>query len=475
LTASLICGAVACRTVSTESDAKARRSSIKPPIFPVLEWQSHRGGPLKEPFFLQTQPYTVEVALDAKPTSKEKIAATFTINDGNGEVLTDRKISIKLRGFTSLDFPKKQYGINIVNDQGKDAPISILGMAAADEWVLSAPYNDKSLLRDILTYNLSNLIGRRAPKTRIVNLILNVTGQAPENMGIYVITEKNTFGPGRIDVPKKNEKGTAFLATFDHQHEGDNVIWSGRETDVILEYPSLEKITPEQSKEFLTKFNDVEALVSNPKGQGWDNIFEDHLDLSSAVDFFIIQELARNIDGFRLSSSFYIPPKGKIFFGPLWDFNIAYGNASHENGIQYEGWRSQEKGVWFGPLLAHPKFCKAMTARWTAARSEGSLSNDTIFNVIDQQAKIMEPLVEQNFKRWPSLGKHLWPNPYWLASWQDEKDALKSWISLRTEWMDKTVAALDCDAVVVSPPPVVTPNEPDSGEVDRWRDREPMR
>lgn len=415
-----------------------------PPFFPIKEWMNHTGGAKLEPYFLQDQLYHFDIELVAIPTNRDKVKALLKISDSQGAVLTESDIEIKLRGYTSMNFLKKQYGFTLLDKKGKEKDMSLLAMPAAEDWVISAPFNDKSLLRDILAYNVSNLLGRHAPRTRIISLTMHVLGQEPERMGIYVLTEKNTIGPGRIDIPKKNALGTSFLALFDHPHEGDNVVWRGRDTDLILDYPSPKKLTPAQTEEFLTIFHDVEARVTAASGESWDRIFDERLDLQSAVDFFVVQEFARNIDGFRLSSAIYIPPQGKVHFGPVWDFNIAFGNASHENGVQYDGWRALEKGVWFGALLKHPVFCRAVKERWTEGRLSGALSSDTAFDIIDRHAEIMAPLADENFAKWPSLGRYLWPNPYWLNTWDEEKDALKSWVSLRTQWLDQAVRELSC-------------------------------
>lgn len=418
--------------------------SSKLPIFPLKEWLQHPGGPMLSPYFLQSQYYEMEIELAEVPTTRDKVDATMKLSDRAGFVLISTPIKIKLRGYTSMNFDKKQFGISLVDKDGEDKEASLLGMPAAEDWVLSAPYNDKSLLRDILAYNLSNMIGRHAPRTRIVRLTMTVDGQLPEGLGIYVLTEKNDIGPGRIPIPKKNKEGTSFVAAFDHTHEGDVILWSGRETDLLLDYPSMEKVKTDELEEFMEKFNDVEERVTYASGHRWETIFDDLLDLDSAVDFFVIQELTRNIDAYRLSSNIYIPPKGKIHFGPIWDFNIAFGNAAHENGVQFYGWRALEKGVWFTALFHHPVFCNAVKDRWIRARWDGTLSNNTIFNIIDKQALVMAPLTAENFARWPSLGRYLWPNPYWLETWGEEIDALKSWISLRTQWMDDTIRHMDC-------------------------------
>src|SRR6478735_648434 len=142
-------------------------SGTRLPSFPVQDWKNHPGGPLLEPYFLQDQLYDLTITLDKIPSSKDKVNAVLHIADSKGKQLTESRISIKLRGSTSMDSAKKQYGISTLNAEGKGIPVSLLEMPAAEDWVISAPYSDKSLLRDILTYNISNKLGRHAPRTRI--------------------------------------------------------------------------------------------------------------------------------------------------------------------------------------------------------------------------------------------------------------------------------------------------------------------
>lgn len=454
--------ALSCRTLPGQaaSEASAVRGGRELlPTFPVEEWKSHEKGPKLAPYNVQDQLYDVTLSLPEIPMTKDKIVAVMTIKDASGKILKTTSAKVGVRGFTSFNFPKKQYSVSLLDKNGEDDKLSLLGMTKAEDWVLSAPYNDKSLLRDILTYSAANQLGQHAPNTRIVNLTMAVPGRDPRPMGVYVLTEKNTIGKGRVDIPKKDAEGnTAFQATFDHWHEGDNVVWRGRGSELIMEYPSFDKITEAQTQEFLTVFNDVDTRLSNPSGPQWNSLFEDRLDLATAVDFFLLQEMGRNADGYRLSSGIYLPPKGKIHFGPLWDFNLAYGNATHENGVQWDGWRAKEYGVWFEVLMDHPKFCSAAKTRWIQARKDGRLSNTTLFGIIDANAAIMAPRVDENFKLWGGLGQYLWPNPYYLATWDREVDALKSWLSLRTEWMDKAVAEWNCS----KPLEVEVPQEDES-------------
>ncbi len=452
ISTALFMNSMACRTV-TGTDAELSRERPKRellPSFAVEEWKKHTSGPALAPYIGQDQLYEMTFQVPELPQTKDKLQAKIIIKDAKGNTVTEARAKVNARGFTSFDFPKKQYSISITNDKGEDDKIAWLGLSKAEDWVLSAPYNDKSLLRDIFTYAASNQLGRHAPNTRIVSLIMEVPDQEPRRMGVYVLTEKNTFGKGRIDIEKKDKQGnTAYQAAFDHYHDGDNVVWRGRETELILEYPAADKITEKQTEAFMTIFQDVEDRITASSGSKWDSLFADRLDLDSAVDFFISQELGRNADGYRLSSGIYIPIGGKIHFGPLWDFNLAYGNATHENGVQWKEWRAKENGIWFGYLMDHPEFCKAAKSRWTAARADGRLSNTTLFAIIDSNAEIMSPIVDENFKTWGGLGRYLWPNPYYLNSWPREVSALKSWIALRTQWMDQSIQSWTCQVKTV--------------------------
>jgi hypothetical protein len=125
----------------------------------------------------------------------------------------------------------------------------------------------------------------------------------------------------------------------------------------------------------------------------------------------------------------------------VWDFNEGYGNADYDNSWRTDGWRAQENGIWFTQIIDHPDFRRRLKTKWPEARA-AALSNNTIFGVIDRQLAVMAPEIDENFRIWGGLGQYLWPNPYWLNTHAQEVDALKSWIALRTQWMDKAIAEM---------------------------------
>jgi hypothetical protein len=401
-------------------------------------------GPTWDAYALQKEVYRLDIVAPQDFNATSKKPAQLRIFSQDGTQLHDVPVLMRWRGSSSLGFPKKQYAVSMASGE----PLPLLDLAAAEDYVLSAPYNDKSLLRDITAYNLSNLMGRYAPKTRIVRASLQIADGPVKDLGILVLTEKNDLAPGKVDIPKKSPDGdVAWLLQIDRVKEDDagKTITTANGLGIIIDAPKKKDLTEERKASLTARLNRLEAALKDMASADWQNLFVDQVDLASAVDFFIAQELARNVDAYRLSSPFYIPIGGLITFGPIWDFNLGFGNADYGQGYQTYGWRAAESGVWFKTIMQHPQFCAALKVRWTDLRyGSGLLSTNTIVHVIEQHAALMKDHVDANFAIWGGLGVKLWPNPYWLPTWEGEKKALESWLALRTQWMDSAVAAWDC-------------------------------
>jgi hypothetical protein len=401
-------------------------------------------GPTWDAYALQKEVYRLDIIASEPFNASTKKPAQLQIFNQDGTKLHDVPVLMRWRGSSSLSFPKKQYAVSMAS--GEASPL--LDLAAAEDYVLSAPYNDKSLLRDITAYNLFNLMGRYAPKTRIVRASLQIAGGPVQDLGILVLTEKNDLAPGKVDIPKKSADGdVAFLLQIDRVKEDDagKTITTANGLGIVIDAPKKKDLTEARKASLKARLDRLEATLKDRTSVDWQNLFVDQVNLPSAVDFFIAQELARNVDAYRLSSPFYIPIGGLINFGPIWDFNLGFGNADYGQGYQTYGWRAAESGVWFQSMMRHPQFCEALKLRWTDLRSgSGLLSTNTISHVIDQHAALMKDHVDANFAIWGGLGVKLWPNPYWLPTWAEETKALQAWLALRTQWMDSAVAAWNC-------------------------------
>ncbi|MEY2639706.1 MAG: hypothetical protein RIR90_1188, partial [Bacteroidota bacterium] len=60
------------------------------------------------------------------------------------------KVGIEIRGQSSQQFPMKSYSIELWDNSGKSVDKSLFGLPKESDWVLYAPYTDKTLMRNFL-------------------------------------------------------------------------------------------------------------------------------------------------------------------------------------------------------------------------------------------------------------------------------------------------------------------------------------
>lgn len=345
--------------------------------------------------------------------------------------------AFKLHGSSSLGFPKNSLTLKF-----SDAKVALFGLAPAEKYVLYAPYSDKTLLRNLLAYEVFGRMGHWSVGTRLINLKVKVGDGDMQAMGLYVLTEKVALGRGKIQLPPTASTAPHYLLNVDRVKDGDAYVETPGGVAVIFDEPNKPSRTQRDTiKERLAAME--QALP--PDAANHRELFSKYIDLDAAVDVFIVQEMSRNVDAYNLSSPFYWPQGGLLTFGPVWDFNLAFGNADYGDGYKVSGFNaSDKKKYWIPQLLQSPQFCARLKQRWRNLRQR-TISNPSLFAIIDGYAAAWQPYTAANFAIWPVLGEYVWPNPYYkLASYQDEVANLKSWLALRNQWLDKAIGQMAC-------------------------------
>ncbi len=356
------------------------------------------------------------------------------------------KISIEYRGSTSLDFPKKSYGLETQYPNGANRNVSLMGMPAENDWVLYAPYMDKSLIRNILSYRLSRELGHYAPRTRLCELVVN-----GDYRGIYVLTEKIKRDINRVNIATLNPDEISgddltggYIIKIDKIGKSAPV-WTTKKGGIYFQYhyPEWNEIVPPQES-YISNFLDTfeELLLSNEYADtltGYRNL----LDERSAIDMFIVNEITRNVDAYMLSYFMYKEKDsdgGKLYMGPVWDFNLALGNADYRKAYRIDGFQVRVNTPiwWWDRLLKDESFLEGIRDRWYDVRTK-SLSDQKIFAIVDSLAALLDEAQERNFMRWDILGKWIWPNYYVGKDYMEEINYLKLWISYRLQWLDNTL------------------------------------
>jgi len=361
------------------------------------------------------------------------------------------RIAIEIRGSTSKQFPKKPYRIETQDSLGENLNVSLLGMPNENDWILYNPYSDKTMIRNVLTYKISRDLNRYASRTRYCELILN-----GEYKGVYVLMEKIKRDDNRVNISilestdtSKNEITGGYILKIDKDSGENNEGWRSNGILYQYHYPKPDDINQNQKNYIKNYINQFEETVKfHDQTDSSDSLFK-YIDLDSFVDYFIINEISRNIDGYRLSTYFYKDSddeNGKITMGPVWDFNIAFGNAYYYSGFNTDGWsldyllEIKTLGVpfWWATIRSDSTFLSKLYYRWFELRKT-KLNYDTLFYFIDKQAGLLEEAQKRNFEKWPIIGEEVWPNWYVGNSYTSEINFLKNWIGKRLRWMDLNI------------------------------------
>ncbi len=411
---------------------------------------------------------------------------------------------IEFRGSTSqADFiflpgyVKKPYGIEIWTDTSgvNDKKMSLVQMPEETDWVLNASYNDRSFMRDFLAQMIAGRLGVLNSKTKFVELIIN-----DEYRGVYVLMEKIKQGKNRVPIsdlyPTENSGDDVtggYLLKIDKSSGSPSTSWKSNYTSGItatqkcefqIEYPKYGIITQQQLIYIRDYINTWERKLMTEDMNDPKASFRDMMDMPSFVNFFILNEVTRNVDGFRLSTYLYKDKEslgGKIKMGPAWDFNIAFGNADYLNGWMTNGfvYKAMENDggkndywqvpFWWNKLIQDANFRKALATRWKEVRSS-FLNTNTLNSTIDSAQVVLKEPLTRNFQKYQLMGRKIWPNYYVGSSLTDEVNWLKNWIQGRLTWLDAQMALFDSPILgneQVELPSLVYPN-PSKG-LFTWR------
>jgi hypothetical protein len=332
------------------------------------------------------------------------------------------RIAIETRGQSSQQFPKKSFALELRDARGEDRKAGLLGLPADGDWVLYAPYNDKTLMRNALAYEAARSFGRYAPRTRFVELHLN-----GRYHGIYVLTEKVELGGERVE----GEALVEFTFPFQARTKNPSFLGPVRRRPVVWEDPERGDMTRAEANRIAAPVRAAERALY---GRG---SWRPYIDEASAVDFVLVQELFKNQDAFHASTFLALREDGKLHFGPVWDFDISSGNSGRGLSGVLEGW-ILERRHWAGRLLQDPGFARSMAARWRELRAAGL--REDLHAAIDANVRELRGELNRNFTRWPVLHRRIWPNGAARGSHAAEVRHLRSWLDRRIAWIDRNVA-----------------------------------
>lgn len=342
------------------------------------------------------------------------VGGTMKILDNGDEskenYITDQpvytsKLKAKKRGHTSYSYDKPQYLLKMFQDDGLENKTPVLGMGEGDSWILNGSMADKSMMRNYLPYRIASEIGgsAMAPDSRYCEVVLE-TENGLEYQGVYLLMETIARGENRINIDRNidGERYTSYIVRRDRFTNFDVMLDTyGRENGLAEEwigvkYPSAAKLTPE-TKSFIEKdFSQIEQIIYSEK-EGVFKSYDRYIDVDSFVDYFLINEFFGNYDAGNHSTYMYKNSGGKLYIGPVWDFDQAMNNYFAEE-MENDTLAFQTK-PFFEQLTNDARFIDLLKERYSELR-DGPLSEEHILAVIEETDEYLTSAREREWYRW---------------------------------------------------------------------------
>jgi CotH kinase protein/Secretion system C-terminal sorting domain len=369
---------------------------------------------------------------------------------------------IEYRGSSSQQFQKKGLGIELWNEKSESVEAPLLGMPKESDWILFASYNEKSFMHNVLTMRVAREMGMYASRTQYVEVIINNV-----YMGVYVLMEKIKRAEGRVDIAKLKEidiKGDDITGgyIFKADKSTGSILGSWRSkypnynapsnfTTFLYESP---KTINQEQKTYLRNYVDnAEAALQAENYRDKANGYRKYFDTKSFIQLFLLNEISKNVDGYRISTYFHKDKDskgGKIKAGPPWDYDITYGNANYCGGDSPFGFSYRfnytcpsdfwQVPYWWEKMLTDSAFVRELGQEYSFQRKFGALQNDRLNKHIDSlTSNLKEPIV-RNFQKWQILGAYVWPQPTpYAGTWDGEINELKNFLTQRLQWLDNNI------------------------------------
>jgi subtilisin-like proprotein convertase family protein len=367
------------------------------------------------------------------------------------------KIGIEYRGNYSLSLPQKPYSIELIDNLGVAIDSSILGMPAENDWLLLANYNDKSFARNALPNETFASMGNYGVRSRHVDVVLN-----GEYQGIYLFSEKVKRDSNRVDISKLDtleilgqDVTGGYIIKVDYWDNSDSwqsnfspIGFPGLDIHYVYYYPKPDVIVLEQQTYIQNFMDEFETALYAANFDDPNFGYRRYISVPTFIDYLIINELARNVDGYKKSRFLYKDKDHadgtyrKLKAGPVWDFDWAlkdmWSGAEDGSGFMYpEVDQDVNAPGWYIRLLQDTLFANEVRCRYDDLR-RNILSEAYMHNKIDSIAAVVNESQDWHYLTWGHMGAATGTGEVQAPSqtYAEEVQRLKDWLTRRVNWLD---------------------------------------
>ena len=371
---------------------------------------------------------------------------------------------IRVRGSSTVGFAKMALAMEAWYDDADwaDKDIAPLGLPPDSDWILSGRMQfDRALIRNPLAFEIARQMGRWAPRTRFVEVFLNLDGghlDANDYYGVYAFMEKIKIGESRVQIREANGgKDGGYIVKVDRTSKaGEDKTFSATGQNIVWVEPQGTAVTSQQNSALKGFMDDAVKAMRSEDPENPVTGYRAYIDTGSWIDEHLIRTLTRDPDGLRLSTYLYQPVNGKLFYGPIWDFDRTMGCDSDGRARAVDRWVDYfATHGWYRYILGNgvnrgggagqavlPEFWQQWIDRYHQLRRT-TWADDHIHAIIDSLAAEIREAQERNFQRWPGVRPDSGDVKDFnngVRGWEGEIVHLKGWFSARMQWMDEQFA-----------------------------------
>jgi len=370
------------------------------------------------------------------------------------------RIDIEIRGSSSQESPKKNYGFTtLMADNLTNNNVSLAGMPPENDWILGGMVFDTAMIRDFLTLSLSRRIGNYAPGSEYCEVVINGNYR-----GLYMLQEKIKADNNRVDVHKITATDNllpaitgGYITKADKSTGGDQIAWTmyswfGPAVEYIHHFPKPEDATTQQTNYIRSEFFKLETAAKN-NDISLINGYPSIIDVPSFVDYMLLNEFAANPDAYHYSTYFHKDLNGKLRAGPLWDIDLSYGNDLFQWYLDrskpdiwfFQDYQNDGSRFW-RDLFYNTRFRCYLSKRFNELIQPGQpLNQSDLESYIDQTVAIIDEAVSRDYARWGKTGSHA-----------QRIAGIKAFITARLSWMSANIGSFSACNNVEVPPLVIT-------------------
>ncbi len=447
-------------------------------IVSEVEFYGEEGDGTDTEFYQVTNLPLVVIHVDSGKDPVDKVndlPAHFAVINKDGQKVKEDSGTVRLRGNTSLDFDKKPYRMKFANKT------KLCGSPAkAKKWVLINSWDDKTLMRNNLAFEMSRRVGMEyTPFLIPVDVMVN-----GEYKGTYDLADQVDQHKDRVDIESLDSTvvaGDSLTGGYLLENDGNykkevNYFITPKRNTMVIKYPDEDDINEAQKSYIRTHFQTMESLLyaRDFTSEGYRKYF----DLDSFLKYFVLEEYAGNPDSFWSTYFYKHRSDDKFYTGPAWDFNLAFDNdyrffrlSMHDTFDEdghYTGqawvplWlysrTSDGSGICAGDMANFVKIIvdednanlDEIKTIWSDLRV-GAYSPDSLQIYIDEQSELLAESQALNYTRWDNLTKSCFHNPRIYGSWEAEVEFLRTYLNQRRDWFDWKLGCRDTTMTITMP------------------------